>query len=103
MKKVVYIAHPISGDVRGNMEKVAKIIRDIAMNDRMTIPFAPYFSMLAAFDDIIPEERERGMVNNLEFFSKGFIDELWIYGEPTKGMQMEIAMANEFNIPIIQK
>ena len=95
--KVVFIAHPISGDVKGNLEKIANIIRNINILRDNVIPFAPYFSDCVALNDKNKWERERGIKNTEYFFRLGIIDGDVI----TNGMKSEILLAKELNIPII--
>ena len=100
--KIVYIAHPISGDVEGNLQKIRAISRFINLNYPDVVPFAPYFLDCIALDDDKPEERERGMRNDREFFERQVIDELWLYGDRiSSGMSVEIAMAIKQGIPIV--
>ena len=102
--KIVFIAHPISGDIKGNLEKVIKIVRQLNIERDDIIPFAPYWVDCHALNDDVPEERERGIKNDTEFFKRGVIDELWLYGDRiSNGMQAEINLATKLNIPIISK
>jgi hypothetical protein len=99
--KIVYIAHPISGDVEGNLVSIRKIVKHINENIPDVIPFVPYYSDVVSLDDAIPEQRNRGMSNNSEYFTRNIIDELWIcFPKISKGMQAEIDLANKFTIPI---
>jgi len=100
--KVVYIAHPIGGDVHGNLDKVVAIVRWINLNEEDVIPFAPYVADLLALRDAEAGERRRGMENNKHYFRCGFIDELWLFGDTiSEGMREEIEMAKEMRIKIV--
>jgi hypothetical protein len=100
--KTAYIAHPISSDVKGNLEKVAQIAREINLNEPDVIPFAPYFLDCHALNDDNPEERKRGIKNDNYFLENGFVDELRLYGDKiSKGMQEEINIALRENIAIV--
>ena len=102
MVKTVFIAHPISGDIRGNIEKVLKICTDVHTKD--IIPVAPYLISLQYLDDEIVEDRELGMQANNECFHRRFVDELWLFGDHiSSGMWKEIQLAKELGIPIIAK
>lgn len=95
--KVAYIAHPIAGDIKGNLQKVIQIGRQINLQEPDTIPFSQFF-----FDDTIPEERQRGIKNDTALLKKGFIDEVRLYGSQiSKGMKLEIELAHELEIPVI--
>jgi hypothetical protein len=99
--RIVYIAHPISGDVKGNLRKIYSIIRKINMEEPDIVPFAPYVSDLLSLDDNIPEERARGFDNNKAFFEKGIVEELRLYGvRRSYGMLEEEKWCREFNIPV---
>lgn len=98
--KVVYIAHPVSGDIEGNLKKIRGIVRTINLNEVDTIPFAPYYSDVVSLDDNNPLERAKGFENNLHLIQ--FCDELRLYGNKiSKGMIIEIERAKELQIPII--
>lgn len=100
--RIAYIAHPISGDIAGNLEKIRQIVREINLNEPETVPFAPYWLDCHALDDNIPEERERGIKNDHELFSRGFIDELRLYGDKiSHGMKEELKQALTYHIPVI--
>lgn len=102
--KVVYIAHPISGDVKGNLEKIRLIVRDLNLNNPDIVPFAPYWLDCFALDDTNPKERERGIQNDIALFNKGFIDEVWLFGDRISvGMKAEIELANQLGIPVKNK
>lgn len=101
-KKIVYIAHPISGDIKGNLEKIRKIIRDINIKHDDILPFAHYWVDCHALDDTNAEERQRGIDNDIVLFKRRFIDELWLYGDKiSSGMKSEIELARELNIKIV--
>ena len=70
--KIVYIAHPLSGDIEGNLSKVSDIIRYINLTEPDILPFAHYFVDCHALDDTIPEERERGIKNDIALLKAGF-------------------------------
>lgn len=99
--KIVYIAHPIGGDVEGNLKSIFSIIREINLKQKNIVPFAPYVSDVKALDDKIPEERSRGFKNNKEFFDRMTMDEVWLYGSRiSQGMRQEVLWAIEMGIPI---
>ncbi|MBT12081.1 MAG: DUF4406 domain-containing protein [Oceanospirillaceae bacterium] len=100
--KIAYIAHPISGDVKGNLEKIAKIAREINLNEPDVVPFANYFLDCHALDDSKPEERKRGIKNNTHILRSGFVDELRLYGDRiSDGMMAEIIIAYLEGIKVI--
>ena len=99
-KKTVFIAHPISGDIQGNAKKVLEICKNI--HDKNVIPVAPYLVSLQYLNEEVAEDRELGIEANLESFHRGYIDELWLFGDRiSTGMEQEILLALELGIPII--
>jgi hypothetical protein len=101
---VAYIAHPISGDIEGNIRKVKAILREINLTEPEVVPFAPYLVDLGVLDDSIPEERARGIKNDHEFFNRKFIDEIWLYGDRiSSGMWEEIKLADKLAVKVVPK
>lgn len=102
--KIVYIVHPIAGDVMENVGKIMEIVRNINLTEPEIVPFAPYLSDVLALNDEVPEERDRGMKNCTEVLQSGIVKELWIYGDRiSRGMQEEIKLAFEMGLPITVK
>jgi len=100
--KICYIAHPISGDIKGNLEKIRKIARQINLEEPDTVPFAHYYLDCFALNDDVPEERERGIKNDIELMKRGFIDEVRLYGDKvSKGMAAEMLLAKELGILVV--
>lgn len=100
--KVVYIAHPINGNIQDNLKMVKRIGRKINLEEPNVVPFAPYFFDCHSLDDNISSERERGIKNNITLLKKGFVDELRLYGERiSKGMHQEIELALKLGIIVI--
>ena len=100
--KIAYIAHPISGDIAGNLKKIEAIGRDINLTEPDVVPFAPYYFDCHSLDDNIEAERERGIKNDIALFKKGFIDELRLYGDRiSSGMEHEIKLCQEHYIDIV--
>jgi hypothetical protein len=90
--KIVFVAHPISGDVKGNMKKVLKICAEIYKGN--IIPVAPYLISLQYLNDEVIEDRKLGMDANHECFYCGYVDELWLFGDRiSSGMVGEIKLA----------
>lgn len=99
---VAYIAHPISGDVSGNLNKIVEIGRRINLYEPNTIPFAPYFFDCHSLDDSIPSERDRGIKNDVALLNKGFVDEIRLYGNKiSSGMKHEVILGRKLGIRII--
>ena len=102
--KIVYIAHPIGGDVVGNLEKITSIVRNINRTQPNIVPLVPYYADCLALDDTNPEERARGLQNGQAILKSDAIDELWLFGDRiSDGMLREICTAALRDIPIIPK
>ena len=102
MTKTVFIAHPISGDIRGNVQKVLGICEKVHTKD--IIPVAPYLVSLQYLDDTVIEDRELGMEANNECFHRRYIDELWLFGDHiSSGMWAEVRLARALCIPVVAK
>jgi len=101
-KKIVYIAHPINGNSRGNILKVLAICQHVHRGN--ILPLAPYLTPLSYLDDAKPKDRAKGLAYNSEFFKRRLIDELWLYGDTiSEGMIGEIKLAKKYQIPVIPK
>ncbi len=99
MAKIIYIAHPVGGDVQGNVKKILEICKKVHSKD--LIPIAPYLQGLHYLDDSNPEDRALGILTNREYFTRRFFDELHVYGyKLSNGVKGEIKLAVENEIPI---
>lgn len=100
-KKIVYIAHPIGGNVEENLRLIRELVRDINLKRDDVVPFVPYYADCVSLDDSNPLERERDIANNIEIFRSGIINELWLFGKTiSKGMEAEIDLAGEMKIQV---
>jgi hypothetical protein len=100
MAKIVYLAHPIRGEVKGNIKALLSICREIHKTGVQ--PFVPHVAATQYLDDSDPEQRALGMAANEEYLRRGFIDELWLCGPRiSQGMEREIALCLENNIPVL--
>ncbi|MEN9655239.1 MAG: hypothetical protein RL311_147 [Bacteroidota bacterium] len=99
--RIVYIAHPISGDIKNNVKKILEIVKEINLTEKNIVPFVPYLSDVMALDDNKPEQRNKGIRNNIAYFQSGIIKELRVYGDfISKGVAEEISIAKQLNIPV---
>ena len=102
MAKTIFIAHPVNGDIRGNVAKVLQICEAVHTKD--VIPVAPYLVSLQYLNDEVVEDRELGMEANHECFRLRYVDELWLFGDKiSSGMHKEVLLAREVGIPVIAK
>ena len=96
MAKTIFVAHPISGDEKDNLEKVAKICEDI--HDYDHIPIFPSHTWRQYLDD---SDRTKALAKrvNEEYFHRGMVDQVWFYGDRmSEGMLQEALLANKFGI-----
>lgn len=99
--KIVYIAHPVGGDIEGNIKKILSIVREINLTEKSVIPFVPYLADIQAMKDDDPAERQRGFRNNKEFFDLEVMDELLLCGDRiSDGMRQEVLWSLEMGTPI---
>lgn len=102
MSKTVFIGHPISGDIEGNIKKILAICAKVHTSE--IIPVAPYLVSLRYLDDAVAEDRQLGIAANHECFRRGYINELWLFGDRiSEGMADEVYLAQELHIPIFAK
>lgn len=100
-KKVVFISHPLKGDVEGNINKVREICRELILDGKV-IPLATHMLFPTFLDDDVHEERRTGLDGTLELLKRS--DEVWVYGDRiSEGMKEEIELAKEIKIPIVFK
>lgn len=99
---IVYVAHPIGGDVRRNMELVEERCGEIFRDRPEVIPIAPYLMALKFLDDANPADRLRGVGMNREFFFRKMIDEVWLFGPRiSNGMWEEVGWSRGLGIPVV--
>lgn len=100
-RKLVFIAHPIRGDVASNMKKVFAICEEVRKEGHT--PIAPYLTLPRPTDEVI-KNRGLGLWANLTTFERGYVDELWLYGDGiSDGMKIEVALAKKLGIPVVAK
>lgn len=98
-KPLVFIAHPIRGDIHKNLVNAGMWVRWANLNCDVHA-VAPYMGLCIALNDGYKRERRIGMeVSNrvLEL-----CDELWLCGESiSTGMAGEMELAYELGIPVV--
>lgn len=100
--KVVYIAHPIGGDVDNNLRKVEAIVREICLKTDDIIPVAPYHLLCHALDDNSISERAIGMEISMAYLKFNKVTEVWLYGNRiSQGMKTEIELAVSLGIKVV--
>lgn len=101
--KIVYIAHPIAGAVRTNVSRVERIVESIMERRGKYWPIAPYLDACKYLHDHDELDRKRAFEMNKKFFDSGLIDELWVCGKISRGVQQEIDWAVERGIDVVFK
>lgn len=97
---LVFIAHPVSGEVAANLETTARWVR-WAIVEHGVYAIAPYIGLCAALNDGDIDERARGMDISLEVLKR--CDALWLCGlHLTAGMKIERDFASSLDIPIVR-
>jgi len=97
--RVVYMAHPLSGDVEGNIRRAKQMLRDLEEKHPDVAIVATWITECEVWDDSNPEHREAGLRRDLAVIAK--CDELWLTGpEISAGMMREAAKATELGIPV---
>ena len=97
MRKLVYIASPLSGDVEQNLGFARQACLN-AMAQGVT-PFAPHLLYPQMLDDNDPAQRKLGM--NMGDQMLALCDELWLCGDViSSGMAAEEQLAKELDIPV---
>ena len=93
-RPIIYICSAFSGDVEGNTNKARAYSRFAV--DQGAIPIAPHL-LLPQF---MEEETERDLAMFMDIAILSKCKELWVFGNPTAGMQTEIAYAESKQITI---
>lgn len=88
---VVYIASAFSGDPVGNSKKTMQYSRCVI--EKGGIPLNPILNLLGV---ITEDDRDTAMKIDLCLLKRA--DELWVFGDPTPGMQREIAEAKRLGL-----
>ena len=97
MRKLVYVASPLSGDVEKNLDFARQACLS-AMAQGVT-PFAPHLLYPQMLDDNDPVQRELGMKMGNQMLA--LCDELWLCGDRiSPGMASEKKLAEELDIPV---
>lgn len=101
--KLCYLAHPIGGDVPGNVAKVKALLADLTKRFYPSRIFsAPYLNSLEFLDDSNVRDKDIGFAINKAYFNKGAFDEIWLCGDRiSNGMMVEIGWAKERGVKII--
>ncbi len=77
--KLVYVAHPLAGDIAKNIAKTKRWLRWIYQSFPDVAPIAPWVvDADGVLDDTNPSDRERGIKTDLTVIRR--CDEIWLVG-----------------------
>lgn len=91
MQKKVFICSPFRGDMEGNAKKAAAYSRMAC--EKGYLPIAPHLLFPQFLQEGVEAERKLGIKMGLELLL--CCDEVWVFGEATEGMSVEIAFATK--------
>lgn len=91
---IIYIASAYSGDIEANVERTKEYSRRVIQSGG--VPFNPILNLHGVLD----EKYDRDTAINLDLSLMKRCDELWVFGEPTAGMKIEITKAERIGMPI---
>ncbi len=98
----VFIAHKMTGDIEGNMAKVVEICKQIHSTELICIFPSALTRRYPLSQD--PKDRAIAQATIEEYFTSGFVQELWLYGDVlTDGMKREVQLALENDIRVVAK
>ena len=96
--KVIYMAHPVSGDVAQNLEHAREWYAYFIRNYDVAI-IADWIITCMVLDDDNPDDRARGLAADLAAIPR--VDELWLCGPHiSSGMLKEAQMAHAEGIVV---
>jgi len=91
----IFVSHRVSNDPHENMQRVKVIARELALAGQL--PLAPHIYL----PQLIDEATQRDLALRLCLALVALCDEVQVYGEPSKGMRLEIAAARRLGIPVV--
>lgn len=95
--RVVYLAHPVAGDVPGNLARAKRWLRWVEERHSVAV-CAPWITACEVWDDADPEQREAGMQRNFAVLAR--CHEIWLVGgRISPGMARERDFAELLEIP----
>ncbi len=86
---VAYISSPYSGDIKVNTEKT-KTYSLFAIREG-AVPLNPILNLM----DVLDEKTDRDTALGIDLALLKLVDEIWIFGNPTDGMLLEIEEAGK--------
>jgi hypothetical protein len=97
---LIYLAHPVSGDVAGNLESCRAIMLDLMGRYPHHAFVAPWITYCEILDDDDPEQRARGMRDDLVVLAR--CDQIWLVGpHVSAGMIAEKEIAENAGLWVV--
>ena len=93
----IFVCHPFSSIPVQNQRSVRQICRHLALQGHL--PLAPQIY----FPEFVVEATEREVALRLCLQLIAVADAVWVYGQPSEGMRLEVAEAERLGIPVVQK
>lgn len=100
--KVVFIAHPLAGDIENNIAHAKTLSRAISDATDDVTPFCPIILYAAFLDDTTPDHRQRGIKYCRSILP--LCDELWLAKgwRKSQGCMSEYHLAKKLDMPIYE-
>ena len=95
-RRKVYVASKYAGDIGLNVKNAVRYCRYVI--NQGYIPIASHLLYPQILDDSNPAERELGLQFGLALLA--ICDEVWVFGEVSKGMAVEIEEAARLSKPV---
>lgn len=100
VSRLIYMAHPLGGDVSGNLERAKAWLRYLTEGNPWVAFACQWVVECEIWDDADPEERRKGIGRCLAMVER--CDELWLVGpRVSSGMAREAAHAKEFGVQVV--
>ena len=97
--KIVYLAHPVAGDVESNLERAKRWMKWVETHHPSFAVIADWIIECQIWDDSNPEHRAAGFRRNLAIIER--CDELWLVGpRVSSGMAKERDHALRFGLRV---
>lgn len=97
--KVIYLCHPVSGDVPANLARAKRWVRWVESNHPVAV-VASWITECEIWDDDDPEQRAAGLIRDLAVLER--CDEVWLVGgRISHGMEIESAHARQHGIRVV--
>ncbi len=92
-----YLAHPVGGDVPGNVARVLRWYKALTLAHPMRLYTIPWLPDVLAFDDSNPAERAAGFDRNMKHLA-AVEDIVLCGGRISAGMAVEVQKARELGL-----